>query len=213
LSLDATVFSVIRFAYREEPFMKWRKRGVMRELVLLITIAALTGCFGSRQVYVDSNMDFGAVQKVAIMPFENLAGDRMAGQRVRDVLIAMLLSTGSVYVVPPGEVARGISRAGIRNPVAPTAEEVTKLGGIIKVDAVITGVLREYGTVRSGATSANLISVSLQLFETQTGKVVWTASSTKGGITVWDRLFGGGGKPMNEITEEAVGDLLNKLFR
>ncbi len=50
------------------------------------------------------------------------------------------------------------------------------------------------------------------MIETQTGKVVWTASSTKGGISVWDRLFGGGGKAMNEVTEEAVDDLLDKLF-
>jgi len=73
--------------------------------------------------------------------------------------------------------------------------------------------VREYGEVRSGTTSANIISLSLQMIETQTGKVVWTASSTKGGISIWDRLFGGGGQPMNVITEKAVNDLINKLFK
>jgi hypothetical protein len=106
-----------------------------------------------------------------------------------------------------------VARAEIQNPTAPSGEDVIKLGGIIKVQTIITGVVREYGEVRSGTTSANMISLSLQMIETETGKVVWTASSTKGGIRILDRLFGGGGQPMNVITEKAVYDLINKLFK
>lgn len=181
-------------------------------MILFFMFISLTACVAPAGVYYDPNMDFGAIQKVAVMSFENLTTDRLAGERVRDVFSAMLLSTGTVYVLPPGEVARGVARVDIKNPSAPSVEEMTRLGGIIKVDAMVTGVVREYREVRSGTTSANIISISLQMTETQTGKVVWTASSTKGGISVWDRLFGGGGKAMNEVTEEAVDDLLDKLF-
>jgi hypothetical protein len=104
-------------------------------------------------------------------------------------------------------------KAEIQNPATPSPEEVVKLAGLIKVSAVVSGVLREYGEVRSGTSSANAISISLQMMEGQTGKVVWTASSTKGGISIWDRLFGGGGRPMNNITEKAVDDVINKLFK
>jgi hypothetical protein len=52
----------------------------------------------------------------------------------------------------------------------------------------------------------------MQMFEAQSQKIVWTASSTQGGINIWDRLFGGGGKPMNEVTDNAVNDIINKLF-
>lgn len=133
--------------------------------------------------------------------------------RVRDVFTNKLLATGAIYVVPSGEVARGVARTEIQNPSAPSPEEVVKLGGIIKVEAILTGIVREYGEVRSGTTGANIISLSVQMIETQTGRVVWSASSTKGGITIWDRLFGGGGKPMNVVTEKAVDDLINKLFK
>ena len=51
------------------------------------------------------------------------------------------------------------------------------------------------------------------MIEARTGKVVWTASSTKGGVSALDRLFGGGGKPMNDVTEKAVNDILNKFFK
>ncbi len=183
-------------------------------MTLLLCVFLLAGCATTKQnTYVDPNMDFGAIQTVAVMPFVNLARDTVVPDRVRDVFINKLLATGAIYVLPPGEVARGVARAEIATPTTPSSEEVIKLGGILKVQAVFTGVVKEYGEVRAGTTSANMISVSLQLFETQTGKVVWTASSTKGGITIWDRLFGGGGKAMNEVTEEAVDDLLKQLFR
>ena len=180
----------------------------------LLLLTLLAGCATPKQsAYVDPNMDFGAIQTVAVMPFVNLARDPVVPERVRDVFINKLLATGAIYVLPPGEVARGISRAEIAAPATPSPEEVIKLGGIIKVQAVFSGVVREYGEVRAGTTSANMISISLQMFETQTGRVVWTASATKGGITIWDRLFGGSGEAMNVVTEEAVDDLLRQLFK
>lgn len=192
----------------------------MREMLnrrrtwLLLILVLVGGCAASKQnTFVDPNMDFGAIQTVAVMPFANLTRDTVVPERVRDVFINKLLATGAIYVLPPGEVARGVSRAEISTPTTPSPEEVVKLAGIIKAQAVLTGVVREYGEVRSGTTSSNIISVSVQMIETQTGKVVWTASSTKGGITLWDRLFGGGGKAMNAVTEEAVDDLLGQLFK
>jgi hypothetical protein len=124
----------------------------------------------------------------------------------------MLMASGAVYAIPMGEVARGIAAAGIANPSSPSADDVMKLAKSIKVDAVISGVVREYGDVRSGTASADVISVSLQMMEAQTGRIVWSASTTQGGIGMTDRLFGGGGRPLNDVTEKAVNDLIRKLF-
>jgi len=195
-----------------------RTRKIVRHLEILVcaSVILVTACATTRDTddtYVDPNMDFGAIKTVAVMPFASLTRDAVIAERVRDVFITKFLATGAVYVLPTGEVARGVGRTEIQNPTALSAEETVKLGGIIKVQGVITGVVREYGEVRSGTSSANIISLSLQMIETQTGKIVWTASSTKGGISLWDRLFGGGGQPMNVITEEAVNDLINKLFK
>ena len=186
----------------------------MRQLLAALLVA-LSACAstGGGQTYHDKNMDFGSIRTVAVMPIANLSRDNLAGDRVRDVLTTMLLASGAVYVVPYGEVARVASRAGIANPTAPSVEELTKLGTQLKVDGVITGVLKEYGEIRSGSAAANSISVSLQLHETATGKVVWSGSSTKGGITFGDRLIGGGGAPMNDVTEAVCDELLSKLFR
>ena len=189
-----------------------KKNMVIRYVTLLILCIFFAGCPSSSRYYADPNMDFGAIRTVAVMPFENLSSEKTAGDRVRDVFTNILLSTGQVYALPPGEVARAALRSGIVTPTTPSTEEIIKLGAITKVNAVITGVVREYGEVRSGGATSNIVSFSLQMIEAQSGKIIWSADTTKGGISAKDRLLGGGGNPMNDVTEEAVDDILNNYF-
>ncbi|HET6923594.1 MAG TPA: GNA1162 family protein [Anaeromyxobacteraceae bacterium] len=180
---------------------------------LLATLAACASGGGSGARYQDAAMDFAAVRTVAVMPFQNLTRENTAAERVRDVFATTLLATGAMYVVPQGEVQRAIAKGAIQSPTALATEDVIKLGQALKADALITGVVREYGEIRAGAASSNVVALSLQMVETATGKVVWSASSTKGGVSLGDRLLGAGGAPMNQVTEAAVDDLLEKLFR
>ncbi|MBI4791489.1 MAG: DUF799 family lipoprotein [Deltaproteobacteria bacterium] len=182
--------------------------------IVCIWLLLLTGCAMSppQNDYANPTMDFSAIQSVAVLPFQNLTSDDQAAERVRDTFMGMLLATEAFYVLPPGEVNRGISRAGMRTPSTPTVEEIKAISKILEVDAVITGVLREYGTVRAGSAEANLVSLSVQMLEIETGTVIWSASSTRGGISMTDRLLGGGGQPMNKVTEQVINDLLDKLF-
>src|SRR5512138_395728 len=138
-------------------------RPVVRIASAPVVLAVLSVVLGSSvaaaqvtDVYKDPKMDFGAIQTVAVMPFANLTRDQVVADRVRDVFINKLLSTEAVYVLPVGEVARGVQKLELPNPAAPTAEEVIKLAGFLKADAVITGVVREYGEVRSGTSAANV---------------------------------------------------------
>jgi TolB-like protein len=186
----------------------------IRESMFVLIFIVLFGCAaGTSKEYTSPEMDFASLRTLAVMPFSNLTNNKLASDRVRDTFINNFLSTGAVYVIPTGEVARGIMRAGVAVSEAPSSEEITKIAGIIKADAFITGVVREYGEVRSGSITGNIISISVQMIETQTQKVVWSASSTKGGIGFLDRLLGSGGEPMNDVTEAAVDDVINKLFK
>jgi hypothetical protein len=185
----------------------------MTKCMVAVLVVMLSACAGRHlDVWHDSDMDFGSIKTVAVMPFANLSQLQQAGARARDTFMFRLLATGGVYVMPPGEVARGIARAGIGDPTAPSPEEVVKLCGIIKADAVVTGVLREYGDVRSGTATGFVIALSVNMLEGQTGKIVWTASAQEGGVSMKDRLLGPSGKPMNEVTEQAVDDIIDKLF-
>ena len=177
-----------------------------------LSLVLVAGC-ASGQKYKDKAMDFAAVKTVAVLPFQNLSRDNQAGERVRDVFSNALLATGGIYVLPQGEVTRGLQKAAVALPATPTKEDVVNLGKGLGVEAVFTGTLKEYGEIRSGTASANAISLSVEMIEVTTGKIVWSATSTRGGIGFWDRLFGGGGEPMNKVTEDAVNDLIGKLFK
>ena len=181
-------------------------------LAMILLAPACAARKSAEVTFRDPKMDFSLVQKVAVLPFENLTTANTAAERVRDVFMTMMQATGSSYVIPAGEVARGVDRASVARPTMPTPEDVVNLGKVIGVDAVVTGVVREYGEVRSGSSSAGVVSVSLQMMETGTGKVVWSASATRGGVDAADRLFGGGGQPMDQVTADAVRDLLDRLF-
>ncbi|GAO02335.1 GNA1162 family protein [Anaeromyxobacter sp. PSR-1] len=187
-------------------------RTLISTCLAMTLLLAASACRSSGRAYHDANMDFGSIRTVAVMPFSNLTREAAAADRVRDVFSSALLATGGIYVLPPGEVARGIARAGVALPTSPSVEEVVKLGSVLKADAVIVGVVKEYGEVRSGTTASNVVSISAQMLEASTGKVVWSGQSTKGGVSLGDRLLGSGGEPVNRITEEAVDDLLSQLF-
>jgi hypothetical protein len=188
-----------------------RSNRIPKPLTLAL-VAALAACGGGRKTYRDQQMEFGSIRTVAVLPMQNLSRDTNAGDRVRETFSGALLSTGAVYVLPVGEVARSIARLGLTTPATPAVEDVLKLGKALQADAVVTGVVREYGETRSGTATANLVSVSLQVYETQTGKVVWSGSATRGGVTLPIRLFGGGGPPLNELTEQTIDALLDQLF-
>jgi hypothetical protein len=192
-----------------------RKMTLLKHRIAFLVLLLFVGCSstGAYDVYRSENMDFGSVQNVAVLPFANLTRDLQAAERVRDVFMTMLLATGGVYVIPPGEVARGIATAGIANASSPSGDDVKKLANALKADAVFTGVIREYGDIRQMSTSADIISISVQMREAQGGKVVWSASSTQGGIGMKERLLGGGGRPLNVITEKAVNEIIDKLFK
>jgi len=88
-------------------------------IFVCLPLILLAGCASTIETYRDPNMDFGAVRTVAVMPFVNLSRDQLAGDRVRDVFVNALLATGAVYVLPTGEVARGVIRTELQNRPRP----------------------------------------------------------------------------------------------
>ena len=188
-----------------------RKLGALAAALALALPAG--GCAARSNVtYHDPNMDFSLVQTIAVLPFENLSGNPRAGDAVRDVFMTMLQAAGSMYVLPPGEVGRGIERLSLGAATEPSSEQVVQLANILGADVVIVGTVLEYGEVRSGSNSSGVVSVGAKMLEGQTGRVVWSAGSSAGGVSAAARVFGGGGKPMDNVTRKAVDKLLDRLF-
>jgi len=193
--------------------MKWKIAGGVLLLSMPLLAAACSQHRGSQTTFFDPNMDFGLIQSVVVLPFDNLTNSAKAGETARDIFMTTLQAKVDLYVVPPGEIHRAISRTQPENPKVPTEEEVVKLAANLEADVVITGTVLEYGQIRSGSASSNVCSLSVKMFEGQTGRVVWSASATRGGVSAGDRLVGSGGQPMNVVVSKAVDDLVDRLVQ
>ena len=104
-----------------------KRQHLFEKIVISFLLILLAGC-ATDDVYFEPNMDFGSLQSVAVVPFQNLTGQDEAAERVRDTFMGMLLATEAVYVVPTGEVARGISRIGRIPPEGLSSEQIKQLG-------------------------------------------------------------------------------------
>ena len=193
--------------------MSWKIAGRTLVLSILLLGVSCAGHRGGQTTFHDPNMDFGLIQSVAVLPFENLTGAQHADETSRDVFMTMLQAKIDLYVIPPGEILRAISRIQPENPQMPTEQEVVKLAENLEADVIITGTVLEYGQVRSGSASSNVCSLSIKMLEGQTGRVVWSASATRGGVSAGDRLVGSGGQPMNLVVTKAAEDIVNRLFQ
>ena len=87
-----------------------RAPGLLASALAGVFITASVCTAQVTDVFRDPRMDFGSIQTVAVVPFANLARDQVVAERVRDVFVNRLLSTEAVYVLPVGEVARGIAK-------------------------------------------------------------------------------------------------------
>lgn len=148
-----------------------------------------------------------------MLPIENLTQEPTASEKVRQLLIIELLSSGSVEVVDVGEVSRGIRAASIANAVSPGNEDVRKLGEELKVQALLAGTVQEFSRQRISGAPSTSVSLAFRMIETDTGEVIWSTSVSKSGVGAMARLFGVGGDSATERAHELIKKALATLIR
>ncbi len=188
-----------------------RSRWTMSITIAVILTAA--GCAGVRTTrYVNPEFDFGFVQRVAVLPFENLANDRQAGVRATRLFITELLSSGAVDVVEPGEVRAAMNRIlGVDYP--PTTEQVLALGKELGVQSLILGSVNESAETRSGTVVIPVVTLDVHMVEVETGTAVWAATHTEKGGGFGARFLGSGSEPISETTRRCVRVLVKELVK
>jgi hypothetical protein len=182
-----------------------------RSALALLPLLALAGCSGMRATqFTNPKFDFGFVERVAVVPLENLSGDRAAGVRATRMLATELLASGAVEVVEPGEVQAALVK--LRAGDALSNEQVVALGKALGVQAVIVGSVTDSAEVRSGAVAMPVVTLDLHMLETDTGAAVWAATHTERGGGLGARLVGSGGEPVTETTRRCVRRILATLL-
>lgn len=165
--------------------------------------------------FTNPRFDFAFVERVAVLPFENLTNDRQAGLRATRFAITELLASGAVDVVEPGEVqAALVSLTGLppgRSP-SPSAEQVLSLGKALGTQALILGSVTQSENLRSGNVPVPVVTIDMRMVETETGVTVWAATHSEKGSTLSARLLGTGGEPLAETTRRCVQRALETLI-
>ncbi len=181
---------------------------------LILPLLMLAGCAsGGATRYLHPNVDMGAIQKVAVLPFENLTSERTAGEKVQKVFMTELLALSAFEVVEPGAVVRVLKaeRADAVEALGPA--ELKRIGEALKADALFLGTVVDFADNRSGTTPAPDVTIQLRLVETQSGVTVWSASQTRSGASTSARLFGVGGASLTEAARELLRDELRSLVK
>ena len=194
--------------------MRATRRTGPRGTVLLVALALLatSACGIKTTRYTDPDFNFAFVERIAVLPLENLTNDAQAGERATRLLITELLASRSVEVVEPGEVRAALQRLAGAS-ITPSTEQVIALGKSLSAQAVLIGAVTQSDLSRSGTVAIPVVTIDAHLLETETGTAVWAATQTEKGAGVGAKLLGTGGEPISETTRRCVRRLVSALVR
>ncbi|MEK7774429.1 MAG: hypothetical protein AAB305_00910 [Candidatus Zixiibacteriota bacterium] len=153
-------------------------------VVLFFIAILLSGCAGNR-VYLNDEADFGFYQKVGVLPFSNLTGDRTASEKVTATLTTELLMANIIEVTNAGDFLVSASKV-IKSERANLPEELTALeakaiGEGAGVQGIFVGVVRDFAMTRSGQEEFPLVSILVRFVDCQSGQVIWSYETTRRG--------------------------------
>lgn len=187
-----------------------------RTSIAVLALAAPLGlaCASApKTTYLHVNADLGAVRSVAVLPFESLAADRTAADKVHDIFLIELLATGAFDVVEPGEVAKVLREAGIPSTEMLAPADFQSLGQQLGTDGFFLGKVVDFAETRSGMTPAPEVTIQLRLVEALSGVTIWSASDSRSGATLSRHLIGVGGRSLTEATRDLLRRQLDALLR
>lgn len=196
---------------------------------LLVILLATAGCAGPH-VYIHPTPGLDRIRRMVVMPFDNLAKDDKADEKVRANFVIELLRTGVFNVVDTGEVDRTLQREGLSYSVSQSAipsvrvsgteqEAIapvpvsSKIGDALKAEAILVGAVETYSTERVGDQTIPEVSISARLIDAETGIIIWASAHTRRGsagipILGWGKMIS-----LNMLSQQVIQDMVNSLAR
>ena len=180
--------------------------------ILLLLLTVINGCSSGHSSFVRTDIDFSYVQRVAILPFQNLSQDLHAGARMNLVFMSELLEQNALAVLDLGETLEAMGKLRLSAESALTPSQIVALGKELKVDAIFMGTIEEYGIERISNDRIYVITASFTMAETETGSLIWKSQIHENGTSFLRKLFGGGSKSLHRLSLEVIDQALGTLF-
>jgi TolB-like protein len=195
---------------RREP-MHSSKLKLFAMILVLLIVTASCGTGKQEMFHIREDVDFSFIKRVAVMPFDNLTGEKSASEIIRHLVISELLASGLVDVVAPGEVNSVIKDMGIKDVSSLGKRDIKSLGKTLRVEAVLVGSVQQYGNVRFGSISAPEVTITLLMADTGSGDIIWSVTKSRGGAGFMARHFGARSETMSETAIAVVRDAIATL--
>lgn len=173
----------------------------------------LAGCSGGPRLYVNPEADMTYYSRIAIVPFDNLSGERYASERVARAFMTELVITNRFEVVEPGEYAMALDRIGGAPNIEGKydSEKLKTAATSVKATGLIRGSVAEYRIQRVGSSDAPVVTFDVEMYDVATGKLVWQASITKRGKSRFPVFGGTGTRTFGQLVQKACREVVSHL--
>jgi TolB-like protein len=173
----------------------------------------LGGCVsGPTTSFVNENVSFGYIQKIAVLPFENHTQAQFVEERIRDIATTEVLSRGLFDVAEKGDLERFLrEEMVVREHYSLDLATSKRLIPRLKTQAYLAGSVDDFTEMRNGPYSYPVVAVTLRLVDSESGKIIWQASGHESGYSTADRLFGLASDDANQVTFKLIKRLLDTL--
>jgi TolB-like protein len=147
--------------------------------------------------------------RVALIPFENLAGREEQSEIFTKVFFAQLVASGAFEIVDPTQVEAAMDSLGIRSATAMTPLGLRALADTLHARYVLLGSVLESGSVQSGTGPVPAVGATLRLIDVASGRVPWAGVHFRSGEDR-ETVFGWG-RVMS--TERLISELASDMLR
>ncbi len=179
-------------------------------LLLVLSMFAFAGCSKPNMI-VKTKCKVKKKKRIAVLPLDNFTSDKYAADNIRNILIASLLDRG-FDVVEIGEVTRVLNERRVFSVKDLTTEKIKKIGFDLAVDGIMTGSVGRYQIAKGSSVSYPEVTITLMLFETKQGKLIWNAWATEGGPSMKVKYLGTEMPTLNETAMELINKMLDNIF-
>ncbi|HEU4436895.1 MAG TPA: hypothetical protein VFR89_05470, partial [candidate division Zixibacteria bacterium] len=119
--------------------------------------------------------------KIAVLPFENLADDGGAGEKLQKIFLVELLKQNQWQVLEPGEVEQALKELRIRATDKLSAEQARRLQEKLGLDWIFFGTVLEFSTPQTGSNEPPVVSLTARILDAGKGEIIWAAFGSRQG--------------------------------
>ena len=147
---------------------------ILISLAILVLLVYSIGFSKSAPPVLEKDTARYQVNRIAILPFDNVSGDPDAAKRITTIFLNQLFARDKFEVIELGEVEKVLIDERVRNTGEIEIAVAKKLGEKLNADYLILGSVVEYKLVRIGNNDYPVIGITARAIDTKTGQLVWS---------------------------------------